>query len=82
MAAAWQWTGAGLAMLATTAAFVTMAAYVWRRGGSAGAALALVLVALLLWAGAYAAELSATDLEAISRWSDMKYVAIVLLPPA
>ena len=38
--------------------FVAMAAYVWRRrGGSAGVALALVLVALLLWAGTYAAEL-------------------------
>ena len=58
VAAAWRWTGVGLAMLATTAVFVAMAAYVWRRrGGSAGVALALVLVALLLWAGTYAAEL-------------------------
>jgi PAS domain S-box-containing protein len=83
VAAAWQWTGVGLAMLATTAVFMGMAAYVWRRrGGSAGAALALVLVALLLWAGAYAAELGATDLDAIRRWGDLKYVGIVLLPPA
>ena len=83
VAAAWQWTGAGLAMLATTAVFVVMAVYVWRRrGGSAGAALALVLVALLLWAGTYAAELSATDLAAKERWGDVKYVGLVLLPPA
>jgi PAS domain S-box-containing protein len=83
VAAAWQWTGVGVAMLATTAVFVAMAAYVWRRrGGSAGAALALVLVALLLWAGTYAAELGATDLDAIRRWGDLKYVGIVLLPPA
>jgi PAS domain S-box-containing protein len=83
VAAAWQWTGVGAAMLATTAVFVAMAAYVWRRrGGSAGAALALVLVALLLWAGAYAAELGAADLAAISRWGDLKYVGLVLLPPA
>ena len=83
VAAAWQWTGVGLAMLATTAVFVAMAAYVWRRrGGSAGAALALVLVALLLWAGTYAAELGATDLATISRWGDVKYVGLVLLPPA
>jgi PAS domain S-box-containing protein len=81
--AAWQWTGVGVAMLATTAVFVAMAAYVWRRrGGTAGAALAVVLVAILLWAGAYAAELGATDLEAIRRWGDLKYVGIVLLPPA
>jgi PAS domain S-box-containing protein len=83
VAAAWQWTGVGVAMLAATAAFVAMAAYVWRRrGGTAGAALAVVLVAILLWAGAYAAELGATDLEAIRRWGDLKYVGIVLLPPA
>ena len=83
VAAAWQWTGVGLAMLATTAVFVAMAAYVWRRrGGSAGAALALVLVALLLWAGTDAAELGATDLAAISRWGDVRYVGLVLLPPA
>ena len=83
VAAAWQWTGVGVVMLATTAVYVAMAAYVWRRrGGSAGAALALVLVALLLWAGTYTAELAATDLEAISRWGDVKYVGLVLLPPA
>ena len=83
VAAAWQWSGAGVAMLATTAVFVAMAVYVWRRrGGSAGAALALVLVALLLWAGTYAAELGATDLSAIKRWGDVKYVGLVLLPPA
>jgi PAS domain-containing protein len=83
VAAAWQWTGVGVAMLATAAVFLAMAAYVWRRrGGSAGAALALVLVALLLWVGAYAAELGATDLAAISRWGDLKYVGLVLLPPA
>ncbi|HEV3014897.1 MAG TPA: histidine kinase N-terminal 7TM domain-containing protein [Actinomycetota bacterium] len=70
-------------MLATTAVFVAMAVYVWRRrGGSAGAALALVLVALLLWAGTYAVELGATDLAAKERWGDVKYVGLVLLPPA
>jgi PAS domain S-box-containing protein len=83
VADAWQWTGAGVVMLATTAVFVALATYVWRRrGGSAGAALALVLVALLLWAAAYAAELGATDLLAKRRWGDLKYVGIVLLPPA
>jgi PAS domain S-box-containing protein len=83
VAAAWQWTGAGAVMLATTAVFLAMAAYVWRRrGGSAGAALVLVLVAILLWAGAYTAELAATDLADIRRWGDLKYVGIVLLPPA
>src|SRR5262245_36498316 len=82
-AAAWQWTGVGVVMLATTAVYVALATYVWRRrGGSAGVALALVLVALLLWAGAYTAELAATELEAIGRWGDARYVGIVLLPPA
>jgi PAS domain S-box-containing protein len=60
-----------------------MAVYVWRRrGGSAGVALALVLVALLLWAGTYAAELGAAEQGAISRWGDVKYIGLVLLPPA
>jgi PAS domain S-box-containing protein len=83
VAATWHVTGVGVVMLATTAVYVALAVYVWRRrGGSAGAALALVLVALLLWAGAYTAELAATDLAAIGRWGDLKYVGIVLLPPA
>jgi signal transduction histidine kinase len=83
LAAAWQWTPAGVATLAATAVFVGLAAYVWRRrGGSAGAALALVLVAVLLWAAAYAAELGAAELAAKRRWGDFKYVGICLLPPA
>jgi signal transduction histidine kinase len=83
LAAAWQWTPAGVATLAATVVFVALAAYVWRRrSGSAGAALALVLVAVLLWAAAYAAELGATELAAKRRWGDFKYVGICLLPPA
>jgi hypothetical protein len=83
LAAAWQWTPAGVATLAATLVFVVLAAYVWRRrSGSAGAALALVLVAVLLWAGAYAAELGATGLSAKRTWGDFKYVGICLLPPA
>jgi signal transduction histidine kinase len=83
LAAAWHWTPAGVATLAATLVFVVLAAYVWRRrSGSAGAALALVLVAVLLWAGAYAAELGATGLSAKRTWGDFKYVGICLLPPA
>ena len=83
LAAAWQWTPAGVATLAATVVFVGLAAYVWRRrSGSAGAALALVLVAVLLWAAAYAAELGATELAVKQRWGDFKYVGICLLPPA
>jgi len=83
LAAAWQWTPAGVATIAATVVFVGLAAYVWRRrSGSAGAALALVLVAVLLWAGAYAAELGATELAVKQRWGDFKYVGICLLPPA
>jgi PAS domain S-box-containing protein len=83
VAAGWQWTPAGVATLAATLLFAGLAAYVWRRrSGSAGAALALVLVAVLLWAGAYAMELGVTDLAAKQRWGDFKYVGICLLPPA
>jgi PAS domain S-box-containing protein len=83
LAAGWQWTSAGVAMLASGGLYVAVAAYVWRRrGGSAGAALALVLVALLLWTAAYAGELGSTGLAAKQRWGDLKYVGICLLPPA
>ena len=83
VAAGWQWTPAGVATLAATVLFAGLAAYVWRRrSGSAGAALTLVLVAVLLWAGAYAAELGATELVAKRRWGDFKYAGICLLPPA
>ncbi|HZA81173.1 MAG TPA: histidine kinase N-terminal 7TM domain-containing protein, partial [Actinomycetes bacterium] len=72
-----------MATLAAALLFAGLAAYVWRRrSGSAGAALALVLVAVLLWAGAYAVELGVTDLAAKQRWGDFKYVGICLLPPA
>ncbi|HEY4729121.1 MAG TPA: histidine kinase N-terminal 7TM domain-containing protein, partial [Actinomycetes bacterium] len=39
------------------------------------------LVVAAAWQ-AYAAELGATDLAAISRWGDVKYVGLVLLPSA
>jgi hypothetical protein len=41
-------------------------------GCSAGAALALVLVALLLWTAAYAGELGSTGPAAKRRWGDLK----------
>jgi signal transduction histidine kinase len=83
LAGTWRWAPAGLAMLGATAAFLAMTGYVWRRrSGPAGPALALVLLATLLWTAAYAAELGTGDLAAREAWGDLKYVGICLLPPA
>ena len=52
----WQLSPAGLATLAAAGLYVSLAAYVWwRRGGTATTALALVLLARLVWSAAYAA---------------------------
>ena len=83
LAGTWRWAPAGLAMLGATAAYLAMTGYVWRRrSGPAGPALALVLLATLLWTAAYAAELGTGDLAARETWGDLKYVGICLLPPA
>ena len=79
----WQGSAAGVATLGAAGLYVSLAAYVWwRRGGSASTALALVLLASLVWSAAYAAELGAVGLTGRQLWGDVKYVGICLLPPA
>lgn len=64
-------------------ALAVMAIYVRRRRGSpAGLSLAVLLTSAAWWAASYALELSTTDLASRSRWGDLKYVGICLLPPA
>ncbi|MGA8993901.1 MAG: histidine kinase N-terminal 7TM domain-containing protein [Nocardioidaceae bacterium] len=68
---------AGGLVLASLAAYVA-----WRRGTRAGLSLAVVLVSVSWWGLAYAAELSAVELDVKSRWGDLKYLGICALPPA
>jgi PAS domain S-box-containing protein len=70
-------------MLVGALAFALFTAYVWRRRlSSAGSGLILLLVATGTWALAYALELNAGTLRGIQLWGDLKYLGILLLPPA
>ncbi|MGH3425402.1 MAG: histidine kinase N-terminal 7TM domain-containing protein, partial [Nocardioidaceae bacterium] len=70
-------------MVAAAVVLAGLAGYVWRRRGSDSAlSLAVLLLAVAWWAGAYAIELQTGDLAVRGRWGDLKYLGICLLPPA
>jgi PAS domain S-box-containing protein len=78
----WHWYFSALA-LAGGACLAGYAAYVWRRRrASAGASLAVVLVAAGWWSLAYALELAATSQSTKLFWGDAKWLGISLLPAA
>ncbi len=65
------------------ALYLSVAAYVWsRRAAVGGRALTLLLIAAGIWTICNAVEVSLDDPSAQERWGDLKYVGIVLLPPA
>lgn len=65
------------------ALYLGVAAYVWHhRRAVGGWALTLLLVAAGIWTIANAVEVSLDDPVDQQRWGDLKYVGIVLLPPA
>ncbi len=71
------------ALAAGAAAYVAVAVYVWtRRRAAGGRALTLLLVAAGLWTTFNAIEVSLIDPAQQELWGDLKYVGIVLLPPA
>src|SRR5215216_5009584 len=56
---------------------------VWRRRSTTTiVGLLAVLLGAVLWSVCYALELSAGDLAGRQAWGDLKYVGVVLLPPA
>jgi PAS domain S-box-containing protein len=56
---------------------------VWRRRSTTTiVGLLAVLLGAVLWSVCYALELSAGDLVGREQWGDLKYVGVVLLPPA
>ncbi|HEV3463930.1 MAG TPA: histidine kinase N-terminal 7TM domain-containing protein, partial [Actinomycetota bacterium] len=71
-------------LLVAGAALVTVAiVFVWRRRPATGmATLLAVLAGAVWWSVCSALELSAGDLAAREAWGDLKYVGVVLLPPA
>ena len=70
--------------LVAGAALVTVAiVFVWRRPSAATiASLLAVLTGAVWWSVCSALELSAGDLAGREYWGDLKYVGVVLLPPA
>jgi len=66
------------------AVLVTVAVVdVWRRRAATTIASLLgVLLGAVLWSVCYALQLSAGDLAGRGYWGDLKYVGVVLLPPA
>jgi PAS domain S-box-containing protein len=70
--------------LVAGAALVTVAiVFVWRRpSGVTIASLLAVLAGAVWWSVCSALELSAGDLAGREYWGDLKYVGVVLLPPA
>ena len=71
-------------LLVAGAVLVTMAiVFVWRRRSAASiASLLAVLAGAVWWSVCSALELSAGDLAGREYWGDLKYVGVVLLPPA
>jgi PAS domain S-box-containing protein len=79
----WRWSPAGGLLVAGAVLVAVVIAHVWRRRAATSiASLIAVLLGAILWSGCYALELGAADLAGRERWGDLKYVGIVLLPPA
>ena len=79
----WQFTPYALPLFAVSASLLAIAFYAWRRRGTPGArALALLMVAGAWWAVTYAASLSVAAPLTKYFWDDLKYLGIVLVPPA
>jgi PAS domain S-box-containing protein len=78
-----RWSPAG-GLLVAGALLVTVAVvFVWRRRDTTTiVGLLAVLLGAVLWSVCSALELSARDLAGRENWGDLKYVGIVLLPPA
>jgi serine phosphatase RsbU (regulator of sigma subunit)/PAS domain-containing protein len=73
----------GAALLAGAAAYAAVAAYVWtNRHAAAARALTVLTLAAGAWTLGYALEVSAGTAHLAQLWGDLKYVGIVLVPPA
>ena len=65
------------------AVYVAVAAYVWHHRWAVGArALTVLLLSAAVWTLLYVVEVSRPDPQVQERWGDVKYIGIVVLPPA
>lgn len=72
-----------LALLAAGVAYLGLAAFVWSNRQAVGAyQLIVMLLSVKIWCICYALELGSRSVETAQWWAGLKYVGIVLLPPA
>jgi PAS domain S-box-containing protein len=77
------WSPAGWWLVAGAVLVAVAIVFVWRRRRTTTiVGLLAVLLGAVLWSVGSALELSAGDLAGRERWGDLKYVGVVLLPPA
>jgi len=77
------WSPAGWWLVAGAVLVTAAIVFVWRRRDTTTiVGLLAVLAGAVLWSVCSALELSAGDLAGREYWGDLKYVGIVLLPPA
>jgi serine phosphatase RsbU (regulator of sigma subunit) len=63
--------------------YLALAGFVWSNRQAVGARqLIVMLLAVKVWSVSYALELSSRSVEVAQWWSGLKYVGIVVLPPA
>ena len=63
--------------------YLAVAAYVWHHRWAVGArALTVLLLSAAVWTLLYVVEVSRPDPRMQERWGDIKYIGIVVLPPA
>jgi PAS domain S-box-containing protein len=79
----WRWSPAGGLLVGGAVLVAVAILVVWRRRATTGIdGLLAVLAGAVLWSVCSALELSAGDLAGREYWGDLKYVGVVLLPPA
>jgi PAS domain S-box-containing protein len=79
----WQYTPYASLLLGAATASAVLAAYSWRRREAAGArAVALLMLAVMLWTLGYALEISAAGLHTKVFWAKVEYLGIVTVPVA
>jgi PAS domain S-box-containing protein len=77
------WSPAGWWLVAGAVLVTAAIVFVWRRRDTTTiVSLLAVLAGAVLWSVCSALELSAGDLAGREYWGDLKYVGVVLLPPA
>ncbi|MBL8931151.1 MAG: SpoIIE family protein phosphatase [Kineosporiaceae bacterium] len=72
-----------IGLLVGGAAYLVMAAYVWRqRRAPAAYALFVSLIAILVWSMAYAIEMTTRSAQFAAIWATVKYAGVVTVPPS